>query len=180
LFREEILENKYRQRIYQHIKNNPGFHLRELQRRLNIPLSTLDYHLDYMARKNIIERKKDQYYARYYIKPLTKIDQELIPILRQKRLREIILVLLDQGKASYQTLLKRLAIPSSTLSFYLKQLIQYNVIKRHHIGREHIFTVTNKEAIMTLLIIYKSSFIDRLIDNVISAWIGIHDGKNEL
>jgi predicted transcriptional regulator len=180
LFKEEILENEYRRRIYQYINKNPGFHLRELQRRLDIPLSTLDYHLGYMVRKNIIESKKDGYYRRYYVKPLETIDRKLLSILRQKRLREIILIMINDEGAKYQTLLKRLKIPTSTLSFYLNHLMESNVIMRHHVGREHIYTVANEDVIMKLLITYKSSFIDRLIDNVTSTWMEMNNrNKNK-
>ena len=74
----------------------------------------------------------------------------------------------------YQTLLKRLKIPTSTLSFYLNHLLKAKMILRHHIGREHIYTIADKDAIMKLLVTYKSSFIDRLIDNVTSTWMEMH------
>jgi predicted transcriptional regulator len=142
-----------------------------------MPLSTLDYHLGYMVQKKIIERKRDGYYTRYYAKPLETIDRKLLSILRQKRLREIILIIINEEGAKYQTLLTRLKIPTSTLSFYINHLTKSNVILRHHIGREHIYTVANEDIIMKLLITYKSSFIDRLIDNVTSTWMEIHRPK---
>lgn len=175
MFREEILENEYRRRIYQYINANPGFHLRELQRRLDIPLSTLDYHIGYMVRKNIIEGKSDGYYTRYYVKPLEIVDRKLLSILRQKRLREIILIMIHEEGAKYQTLVERLNIPMSTLSYYLNQLMKSNVVIRHHVGREHIYTVKNEDAVMQLLITYKTSFIDKLIDNVTSTWMEMHN-----
>jgi predicted transcriptional regulator len=175
LFREEILENEYRRRIYQYIKENPGFHLRALQRRLDIPLSTLDYHLGYMVQKNVIECKQDGYYKRYYVTPLEKIDLKLLSILRQKRLREIILIILNEEGVKYQTLLQRLKIPTSTLSFQLNHLMKSNVIIRQRIGHEHVYTVADEDALMKLLITYQSSFVDRLIDNVIATWMEMHN-----
>jgi predicted transcriptional regulator len=80
----------------------------------------------------------------------------------------------DDAGVKYQTLLQRLRIPSSTLSFYLNHLVKSRIIIRHHVGREHIYTVANDDAIMKLLIMYQSSFIDRLIDNVIATWMELH------
>ena len=179
MFREEVLENEYRRRIHQHIKENPGFHLRELQRRLDIPLSTLDYHLGYMVRKHVIECKQDGYYTRYYVTPLEKIDRKLLSILRQKRLREIILIILNEKGVKYQTLLQRLKIPTSTLSFQLNHLMKSNVIIRQRIGREHVYTVADEDVLMKLLITYQSSFIDRLIDNVIATWMEMHNHQKD-
>jgi len=65
MFKEEILENERRRNIYAIIEANPGIHLRELQRVLNMPLATLEYHLSYMARKKIIFREKIGHYMRY-------------------------------------------------------------------------------------------------------------------
>jgi len=48
MFKEEILENDRRRKIYTVIKKNPGLHIRELQRVLDIPLASLQYHLNYM------------------------------------------------------------------------------------------------------------------------------------
>jgi predicted transcriptional regulator len=54
MFKDEILENENRHRIYRLIETNQGIHLRELQRVTNLPLTTLDYHLTYMAKKGLI------------------------------------------------------------------------------------------------------------------------------
>jgi hypothetical protein len=60
-----------------------------------------------------------------------------------------------------------LNIPASTLSVYLRKLVDGDVIERHSIGRETYYTVRNEDKIANLLIVYKSSFMDRLIDNAL-------------
>jgi predicted transcriptional regulator len=143
MFREEVLENETRRRIYRFVNRNPGLHLRELQRQLNIPLSSLDYHLDYLVRKG----------------------------LRQRRLKEIILIILSEDKASYSELMSTLNIPASTLSVYLRKLVVNDILERHTIGRETYYTVRNEDKIANLLIVYKSSFMDRLIDNALITFL---------
>ena len=54
MFKDEILENENRKKIYETIERSPGIHLREIQRILDMPLTTLEYHLSYMTRKKII------------------------------------------------------------------------------------------------------------------------------
>ena len=48
--------------FYNFIKNNPGLHFRELQRRLKFPLTSLEYHLSYMVRKKILLNNKIEMY----------------------------------------------------------------------------------------------------------------------
>lgn len=171
MFKEEILENERRREIYKFIEKNPGVHLRELQRTLKMPLSSLEYHLNYMVRKKVIFREKDGRYRRYYVKQLDAEDKKMLSALRQKRMREIVLIVLSNKKAKYQTLLDDLRIPPSTLSLYLKYLVDHNILTRHKIGHENIYTVQDEDRIAKVLMSYKSSFADRLVDKVLSTWM---------
>jgi len=171
MFKEEILENERRREIYKFLEKNPGFDLRELQRTLKMPLSSLEYHLNYMVRKKVIFREKDERYRRYYVKQLDNEDKKILSALRQKRMREIVLIILSSKKAKYQALLKRLRIPPSTLSLYLKYLISRNILKRHKISHENIYTVQDEDRIAKVLMTYRSSFVDRLVDKTLSTWM---------
>ncbi|MEJ2271622.1 MAG: winged helix-turn-helix transcriptional regulator, partial [Candidatus Bathyarchaeota archaeon] len=78
MFKEEILENERRGEIYEFIKKNPGLHLRELQRRLNLPLTSLEYHIDYMVRKNVLLKESSKHYSRYYVRHLDNEDKRIL------------------------------------------------------------------------------------------------------
>ena len=45
---ELALKLETRRKIYTHILKAPGLHEREISRVLNIPLSTLDYHIQFL------------------------------------------------------------------------------------------------------------------------------------
>src|SRR5512136_1064090 len=104
MFKEEILENDNRRKIYTVIEDSPGIHLRELQRILDMPLTTLEYHLSYMTRKKILFPETEGHHKRYYTKPFDPEDKKVLAALRQKRMREIVLVVLENGKANSQML----------------------------------------------------------------------------
>jgi predicted transcriptional regulator len=128
-----------------------------------------------MTRHGIIEGRSDGYHRQFYIKPSRHIDRATLAILRQKRLREIILLTLVEGKVKYQTLLTKMQIPASTLSFYLQRLVQHEILARHHVGREHLYTVMHPDTVKQLLITYQSSFLDRFVDNAIASWMELRD-----
>ena len=163
MFKGEILENENRRKIYETIEDTPGIHLRELQRNLNIPLTTLEYHLSYMARKKIIYSETDTHYKRYYAKPLDDADKKVLSALRQKRMREIVLLVLSNGKAKYQYMSDYLKIPHSTLSFYLKYLVDNSILVKDKVGYETIYTVKDEDKVAKVLVAYKASFLDKLI-----------------
>jgi predicted transcriptional regulator len=171
MFKEEILKNERRRKIYSYIKKNPGVHLRSLQRRLKIPLSSLEYHLDYMVRKKVILKEKDRRLARYFVRGLEPADKKILSALRHSRFREIISIIMSNNKAKYQDLLEILDVPPSTLSFYLKHLLDQGILLRHRIGYENVYIVQDEDRVAKVLTNYKSSFLDKLVDRAIYTWM---------
>ena len=171
MFREETLANEARRRIYQFVLSNPGLHLRELQRQLDTPLSSLNYHLNYLVKQDILYSEDDGFYIRFFDEELEARNREVLSVLRQKRLREVLLVVLSQTKISYIDLKRRLQLPASTLSLYLKKLVEHNLLERHSIGRESFYVIKDEARIAGLLVLYKTSFMDRLIDNALSVLV---------
>jgi predicted transcriptional regulator len=179
MFKDEILENERRKRIYSIIETSPGIHLRELQRITNLPLATLEYHLNYMTRKKVIIRETDTHYTRYYTKPLDPEDKKILSALRQNRMREIVLLIAAAGKSKFQFLMDRLNLPRSTLSFYLKYLVDHNILAKDKIGYENIYTIKDEDRIAKVLIAYRSTLLDRLVDKALTTWLETHFRKEE-
>jgi len=179
MFKDEILENERRREIYRFIQENPGVHLRRIQRSLNIPLSSLEYHVDYLVRKAIVFKETDGHYMRYYVKPLDSEDKKILRSLRQRRMREIVLRVLSRKKAKFQYLRTELDIPSSTLSFYIKNLVEHDILKKHRIGRQNMYSVNDENRVAKVLTTYKSSFMDKLIDKALATWLETNFRQNE-
>jgi len=171
MFKEEILENERRSKIYATIKKNPGLHVRELQRIVGIPLASLQYHLTYMASRHVILEEKSEHYTRYYSKPLEPEDKKILSVLRQKRLKEIVMLILVSKKAKYQLIVQTLKLTPSTVSLYLKCLLDNDVIERTKIGYENIYTLKDEDKIAKILITYQSSFLDTLVDKWANTWL---------
>jgi predicted transcriptional regulator len=174
MFKDEILENERRGKIYATIKKNPGLHLRQLQRIMGIPLASLQYHLNYMTRRNVIFEEKSEHHTRYYCKLLEPEDKKVLSVLRQKRLREIVLVILISKKAKCHFIVQALKLSPSTISFYLKYLVDNNIIERTKIGYENIYILKDEDRIAKILIAYQSSFVDKIVDKWASTWLESH------
>lgn len=170
MLKEAILENERRREIFNFLEANPGLHLREIQRRLGLPLASLEYHLDYMVRKNVVYREKDGRFTRFYAKLLDEKDRKVISVLRQRRLREIVLIILGKDGAKYQELQAILGLPSSTLFYYLKHLLDNDIITRDQSGNEAVYNVENVR-VAKALIAYKPSFLDKLVDKALYAFM---------
>ncbi len=179
MFKDEILESERRRKIYDVVEASPGIHLRELQRMMDIPLTSLEYHLTYMTHKGILFAETEGYLKRYYTKPLDPEDKKVLSALRQKRMREIVLTVLENGKAKNQLLAERLKLSHSTLSSYLKYLVNKNILAREKVGYEYLYIVRDEDRVAKVLIAYKPSFLDKLVDRVLDTWMETHYPKAE-
>ncbi len=171
MLKDEILENENRSKIYAVIEATPGIHLRELQRVLDMPLSTLDYHLDYMTRKRIIFKETKGKIKRFYAELLDAADKKVLVALRQQRMRQIVLTVLANKKTKFKFLAERLELPPSTLSYYLKYLVDRNILVKEKVGYENIYTVKDEDSVAKVLTAYKSSFLDKLVDRALNTWM---------
>jgi DNA-binding transcriptional ArsR family regulator len=124
-----------------------------------------------MVRKKVIFKERTSHYARFYVRHLDDKDKKVLVSLRQRRLREIVLIVLRKEKIKYSDLLDSLKIPPSTLSFYLKYLIEKKILSRDKIGYENIYFIKEKERISRVLLTYKASFLDKLVDKAMGTWM---------
>jgi predicted transcriptional regulator len=170
MFKDAVLANLRRKEIYNFVRRAPGFHLRELQRRLKIPLSSLEHHIDYMIRHNVLYKEKDGRYVRYFAGGFTKEERKLITALRHRRLREIVLIILENGDVKFQDLKDCLDLPASTLSHFLKYLVDRCILKRQKAGYENIYSIQDQR-VGKVLVIYEPSFTDRVVDKVSRAFM---------
>src|SRR5437667_12731968 len=62
----EILAVKTRKDLYDFVRKNPGFHLREVSRALNLSITLADYHLRFLERHELVTSSMDGEYKRFY------------------------------------------------------------------------------------------------------------------
>ncbi len=168
---EEDIRLENHRTIYDYIERNPGTHLRRISRDLDIHLSTLRYHLDYLEEKELIVGREEKNLKVYFAAgKLSAASKKVAPYLRQKRFRDIILDIMANPGTTHSGIAERLSLKHSTLSKYLKVLREQGVVRQKRSGREHLFTVMNEREVVELLILYKRSFWDGFVDNALDIY----------
>ncbi len=161
-----------RRRIYQYIYENPGVHYRELSRALNIPFGSLDHHLRYLSKHGMISSMKDGGFTRYYAKKdLDARKKAILSVLRHELPRAIVLFLLKTGRARHKEITEAFRVSGATISYHLKRMVERNIISVEKEGREHIYYITNPEMVIDVLITYRKSFSDALVDSFVRSWV---------
>jgi CheY-like chemotaxis protein/nitrogen-specific signal transduction histidine kinase len=156
---EIAIEN--RDLICAYISDNPGSHLRKMARDLDIRLSTLRYHLDYLEKKQsfVCQRQNNRkvYFLSGKLKPQEKI---LVPLLQQQRYREIILILINSPGLNSSQIAERLAVCCSTASKYINALEDRKILFCKKIGRKKKYYINDEKSIVGLLSTYKNFMAD--------------------
>jgi len=167
---EEQMALSPRDKIFSTIIQNPGLHFREIQRRVDIATGALQYHVDYLKKKHLIYEKKEGKFSRFYAHQEEKIDEKLMNLLRQDQVRQIVLFLLTKRRATIKTIVKEMDISASTTKFHLKKLLDREVVVGKEQQGKTFYSLKEKEPIMVLLINYKESFLDALVDSFVGIW----------
>jgi len=163
---ENDFEN--RKQIYDYIMKYPGLHNREISRKLNIPKSTLLYHLNYLKKRGLIIDKNDGKYLRYFTsEEILAIDKELYAVIRKRIFRNILLVLAYYRVCTQTEIVKHLENDfnikkhPTTIAFHLEKLLDLGIIECNPNGREKIYFGNYKIAhlLIDFLLKNKMSFL---------------------
>lgn len=164
----KALELEIRHSIYSLISTSPGLHFREIQRRTKIATGQLTHHLSYLQKVGLIKSESDGEYLRYYAHiPINDEEKRVLELVRQKSIRHILLFILDNNNCNHEHLVKNLDISPSTISWHLKKLIDAKVVNKEVEGRKSFYSINNPEIVKNVLIKYKESFMDILVDRFI-------------
>lgn len=168
-----FLELEARKKIYEAITRSPGIHFREIQRRVGLATGSVDYHLHFLHKNGLVRTEKVGRFLRYYPTNVQfeQQDKELLSLLRQERIRHILIYLIERKKANASRIAEDLSYTASNLSWYLKLLQEKNVIRQAKRGRFRFYSVNDKDKIIKCLVTYRSSFFDKVVDRFIDAWV---------
>jgi predicted transcriptional regulator len=172
------LELLNRRNIYQVIDSHPGIHFRELFRKLKMSMGSLEYHLRILERNELIYSRKEGGFTRYFVKgKLGAEDKEIASLLQNDRLRTLLFTLVLTPGLSHKSLTEKLGWPKSTISFYLKKLLEKGIVEERQRSQKTIYSGTGKpptglyvikpDRVIHLVTIYKAGFFDELANRVL-------------
>ena len=169
-FKEAIvLEN--RKKIYELVRSSPGCHFREIERKIVLPHGTLRYNLNFLVKKELLVEKKDGNNTRYFSKDFSSYNYELLGLLRQKSIRKIILFIVSQKKCFHKDITAFVNLSPSTISWHLNKLVEKGIVEKIWFKNHSSYKVKiNENEIIKLLISYKDSFLDSLVNKTIEMW----------
>lgn len=168
---KEIPEMTIRQSIHSLISRCPALHFREIQRRTELATGQLEYHLDYLVRAGLLRTTSDGEYLRYYAHTeLSDRERRILELVRRKSVRHILLFVLNNDVRNNEQLSNDLHLSPSTVSWHIKKLSIENVVSKKTVGRESSYSIKDPEVVRKVLMKYRASFMDKLVDQFIEMW----------
>ena len=168
---EDVLELENRRKIYQLVSKFPGMYLREIEKELGLAIGVLEYNLSYLERAEILTVEREGNRKRYFVgEDISFGDKTTIGIMRQEIPRRIVIHLMLNPKASFQDVLAQFNISKSTLSFHMKKLTEANIVGSEKEGRSSFYSVIDPENTARVILTYKASFLDSVVDRFAEVW----------
>ncbi len=167
---EPELDLDSRKRIFNVVKEYPGLNMKAIQRKTELNLNLVKYHLQKLEEMEMVNKVDEEGYKRYYPEEydgerLDSRDKRLLGLLRKEKPLAIVLYLLNHGgKAKHSEISEGLDIPPSTLSYHLKKLKEKNVLKEI----EGIYKIVDEKHISHLLMEYDPP--DDVVERFVDVW----------
>src|SRR5687768_16186231 len=133
---DTVLDLEARRRIVEFVRENPGLHMRELASRLEMAVSTLEYHgYQLVKHGHLVTRESAGFKAYYPGEGMDRRDKDILYLVRHEVPRRICShVLLNPGTTP-KDVREVLGMSAPTLSFHLNKLRAANVLREEPAGR---------------------------------------------
>jgi len=162
------------------VQRYPGVHLREIRRRIGIPIGTLDYHLYRMGKEGLITVRFQGGYKCCYPgtseverAPIPVEEQVLLALLRQPLPRAILLHLYLEGPTGPAELMEALGTTPPNLSYFLKRLEAAGVVLREGVGAGRTVRLKEPKHVHAVLLKYPP-LPETAVDRFLQFWGELH------
>jgi predicted transcriptional regulator len=175
-----VREGTWAEALLSFVQRYPGVHLREIRRRLAIPIGTLDYHLYQLGRKGLIAiRFQGGYKCAFpetpvgFGAPIPEEEKVLLALLRQEVPRAVLLQLYLEGATAPHRLGEAISTTGSNLSYFLKRLESLGVIRREGQGAERVVRLLEPVRVHAILLRYPP-LPESSLDRFMRFWAELH------
>jgi len=170
--RKDALDLPARRRIVDAVAEHPGLHMRALAARLDLALSSLEYHTYHLVRTgHLTTRESGGLKAFYPAAGMDRRDKDVLFLVRQEAVRRICIHLVLHPGATPKDVKEAVGISGPTLTFHLRKLRAAGLVAELPSGRTKLLTLTDAERVANVLVTYRASLLDDVVDRFARTWL---------
>jgi predicted transcriptional regulator len=142
-----------RDAVWAFVRENPGVHGREVERRLGLSSRLGAYHLDALLGAGRLRRFGDGRYARFVeaSKEWDERELEAIAVLRRAIALRIALLILTVGPLQHKQLVGRLDLAKASVAYHLAALESAGLVRKSRDGRDVTYRAADEGMLRKLL-----------------------------
>ncbi|MFO1533070.1 MAG: winged helix-turn-helix transcriptional regulator [Thermoplasmatota archaeon] len=169
-----VLDLEARRRIVERVREAPGLHLRALAEALRMPVSTLEYHCYHLVKHGHLDtREQGGFKAFFPGHGIDRRDKDILAVVRHEAPRRIATHLLLHPGTTPGALKDVVALSGPTLSFHLKKMRAAGLLREEPEGRTKRLYVVEPDRVAGVLVAYRRSFVDDVVDRFSDAWLSL-------
>jgi predicted transcriptional regulator len=147
------------------IDKNPGIKFREIMRETGMKNGVLSYHTRKLEKIGVVKVERSPRQTRFYPLGVTNEESVLIRSLRQETPRQILLSLLD-AELAFNKIVEKVKKSPSTVSTYLSQLLEDEIVEFKIIELKKIYRIKNKGMVQSAINKYHPTLMERSADSL--------------
>ena len=143
--RSNALANLNRERLYDFIKSCPGVYFNEIIKKTGLNRGTVKYHIDVLKTQNMIESYKANGKIRYFQNNFTyeEKDKAVIAALKNDVDQKIILEILNDQCITNKTLVEKIGVSASTISWHIRRLKGQGIVEDNRQGQYTTYNINS-------------------------------------
>ena len=145
------------------IEKNPGLNFRGLMRVTGLKNGVLSHHLNGLEKNGSVNVIRGPRQSRFFPKHISEKDANVIKALRRETPKQIIQSLIMNEQLEFKEIVEYTKKAPSTVSLYLSQLIETNIVKVKLDNRLKKFSLIEKESVDRLIEDYTPGMLDKPI-----------------
>lgn len=143
LAKSEMLDNKVRSSVYEHVKAHPGAHPSGIADTLGLGWGTVVYHLARLEDASLVSVREAHNRKCYFTVggDLDNAGRTAVAAMSTDKARAIVDVLRAEPNLSQKELAERLGMSQALASWHVKRLVGSGVILTRRVGRSNLLAV---------------------------------------
>lgn len=171
---DTVLDLEARRRIVEFVRGSPGLHMRELAARLEMPVSTLEYHCYQLVKHGQLATRESAGFKAFYPgEGMDRRDKDILYLVRHDAPRRICSHLILYPGTTPKELRDVIGVTGPTLSFHLNKLRKAELVREEPEGRTKRLYVVDPERLANVLVTYRRSFLDDAVDRFADTWLAL-------